>query len=155
MKEQAEETPVAEVAAPAPSPAVLRAPGAMSPAAATQVASRVGNAAFGRLLRAPRTAADAPPPRPGWPRAGTSKELRDELDDTFVDEDKCLRLLGQLGDGERVLVGRDAAMMQQMADAFNAGEMGQAIERVTLDGEVADALAEQGRAASATTTRGS
>ena len=63
---------------------------------------------------------------------GPLAELRDELDDTFVDEDKCLRLLGQLGDGERILVGRDATMMQQMADAFNAGEMSRAIEQVKL-----------------------
>ena len=59
-------------------------------------------------------------------------KLRDELDDTFVDEAECLKLLGQLGDGERIFVVEDATMMQEMADAFNAGEMGQAIEHVTL-----------------------
>jgi hypothetical protein len=134
VKEEGEEAAPAPVAAPeaaTPAPALLRTPAAMSPAAASQIATRLGNAAFSRLLRAPRTAADAADAA-GMAPGGHLAELRDELDDTFVDEDKCLKLLGQLGDGERVLVGRDATMMQQMADAFNAGEMGQAIERVTL-----------------------
>jgi hypothetical protein len=82
-------------------------------------------------MRAPRVAADAAAAAAMAP-TGPLAQLRDELDDTFVDEDKCLTLLGQLGDGERILVGRDATMMQEMADAFNAGEMSRAIEQVKL-----------------------
>jgi hypothetical protein len=103
----------------------------MSYTQATRFASGIGNAAFGRLRRAPRVAADAGAAAAMAP-TGPLAQLRDELDDTFVDEDKCLQLLGQLGDGERILVGRDATMMQQMADAFDAGEMSRAIEQVKL-----------------------
>src|SRR5262245_24784042 len=103
----------------------------MSHPQARMVASGIGNAAFSQLMRAPRVAADAAAAAAMAPEGPLAK-LRDELDDTFVDEDACLGWLGQLGEGERILVGRDATMMQQMADAFNAGEMARAIEHVTL-----------------------
>ena len=61
---------------------------------------------------------------------GPLQQLRDELDDTFVDEDECLRLIGLLGPGERQLVARDHTMMQQMADAFDADEMLTAVDRL-------------------------
>jgi hypothetical protein len=131
VREPAEAPEVAPTVAPGPMPMRAPAAGAMAPAAVLRLASRIGNHAFGRVLRAPRVAADAASAAALTP-TGPLAQLRDELDDTFVDEDKCLQLLGQLGEGERTLVGRDATMMQQMADAFNAGEMGQAIERVTL-----------------------
>jgi hypothetical protein len=120
--------PAPQVAAPASGPLLRTPAGAMSPRV---VASGMGNAAFSRLMRAPRVAADAASAA-GMAPDGPLAQLRDELDDTFVDEDKCIGLLGQLGDGERILVGRDATMLQQMADAFDAGEMARAIEHVTL-----------------------
>src|SRR4051794_17894554 len=103
----------------------------MSAGQAASLASGIGNAAFTRVMRAPRVAANAGAAAALAPN-GPLAQLRDELDDTFVNEGKCLRLLGQLGDGERILVGRDNTMMQQMADAFNAGEMSRAIEQVKL-----------------------
>ena len=125
----------AERAAPAPVPVPDSAPSAAllrSPAQARRLAATLGNAAFGTLVaRAPRTAADTASAAAMAPD-GPLAQLRDELDDTFVDEDKCLQLLGQLGEGERTLVGRDSTMLQQMADAFNIGEMSRAIEHVTL-----------------------
>jgi hypothetical protein len=85
---------------------------AMSVTQATRLASGIGNLAFSRLMRAPRVAPDAAAAAAMAP-TGPLAQLRDELDDIFVDEDKCLKLLGQLGDGERILVGRDATMMQE------------------------------------------
>ena len=102
---------------------------------ARELASRVGNAAFarhvagGRLLRQP--AADAATAATAAP-SGPLKKLRDELDDTFVDEDDCLTWIGQLGEGERVLVGKDETMMKQMAEAFDIDEMFRAVELLKM-----------------------
>jgi hypothetical protein len=94
-----------------------------------QLASAVGNRAFGaaiaRQVAAPIT-------------AGPLANLRDELDDDEVDEDDCLEYIGQLGPGEKVIVARDATLMRQMAEAFNAGEMAQAVE--VLDLPLRDAI---------------
>lgn len=85
---------------------------------ARSLAGHMGNAAFSRMImRAPD---------------GPLAKLRDELDDTFVDEDDCLTWIGQLGPGEKTLVGRDATMRQQMIDAFNVQEMLRAVEMLAL-----------------------
>ena len=74
----------------------------------------------------PKTAAEAAKADDKGPLA----KLRDELDDTFVDEDACLRWLGELNDRELYLVGEDGRMLEQMGDAFNASEMRQALNRL-------------------------
>lgn len=116
-----------------PGPSVRRPPVAAGLARAPtgHLVGLLGSAGLARLQRVPRDAADAAEAA-GLAPGGPLARLRDELDDTLVDEDECLTLLGQLGDGEKVLVGRDSAMMAQMADAFDASEMGRAIEQVTL-----------------------
>jgi hypothetical protein len=92
---------------------------------ARELASMVGNAAFARhvaggtLLRQTEDAATAATAAP----SGPLKKLRDELDDTFVDEDDCLTWIGQLGEGERGLVGKDETMMKQIAEAFDIDEV--------------------------------
>jgi hypothetical protein len=68
-------------------------------------------------------------------------ELRDELDDTFVDEDKCLALISRLTDREALLLTRDATLMRQMAEAFNGSEMSRALERLGHLMALKDALA--------------
>lgn len=110
----------------------LRMPSGTSPVVARLLASHVGNAAFGQVvMRAPRVAADAATAARLAP-TGPLAQMRAELDDVDVDEDKCIRLLGQLGSGERTLVGRDHRMMQQMANAFSAAEMARAVEHVDI-----------------------
>ncbi len=59
---------------------------------------------------------------------GPLAQLRDELDDVFVNESFCLQQIDQLGAGERELVRGDRTLMQQMADAFNASEMLRAVD---------------------------
>jgi hypothetical protein len=99
---------------------------------ARSLVGHMGNAAFSRMImRAPPTAATAAAAAALAPDGPLSK-LRDELDDTFVDEDDCLTWIGQLGPGEKTLVGRDATMRQQMIDAFNVQEMLRAVEMLAL-----------------------
>src|SRR5262245_49919940 len=80
-----------------------------------RLASTIGNRALTTMLqRAPvASAADVAAASP----SGALAQLRDELDDTFVDEAQCLIWLGQLGPGERALVAKDRPMLQQMSDA--------------------------------------
>ena len=109
------------------------APAALSRASVPEVlrfATAFGNRATVQALqRQPvASAADVAAKSPSGPLA----KLRDELDDTFVDEDACLEWLGQLGPGERTLVGRDTTMMGQMVDAFNVSEMLRAVEFLEL-----------------------
>ena len=58
---------------------------------------------------------------------GPLAQLREELDSFNVDEDSALRLLAQLTDAELYLVGRDATMLENMASAFDGGEMTRAL----------------------------
>ena len=54
---------------------------------------------------------------------GALEKLQDELDDTCVDEEYCLKYMGQLSALERYLVRKNDTLMGYMADAFNADEM--------------------------------
>jgi hypothetical protein len=121
----------ASVVAPVP-PAALRRGGSADATLARSLAGTIGNAAFGRmLLRAPPTAADTATVATSAP-GGPLAKLRDELDDTFVDEAACIAYLGQLGPGERTLVSRDATLRRQMIDAFDVDEMRRAVELLPL-----------------------
>jgi hypothetical protein len=93
---------------------------------AGQISNRAFAAAIARAPVADAAAGAAVAP------SGPLAQLRDELDDTFVDEDACLRYIGQLGPGERALVARDDTMLREMADAFNIDEMFQAVEGLDL-----------------------
>jgi hypothetical protein len=106
-----------------------------APPSLASLASLAGSAAIARfagarrggsvLQRAPvadTNAAVAAAP------GGPLDKLRDELDDDEVNEGKCLMWIGQLSEGERTLVRRDAALMKYMVDAFDRDEMSRAVE---------------------------
>ncbi len=61
------------------------------------------------------------------------EQLRDELDDIFVDEAACLRYIGQLDPATMTRVKKDKWMLGRMARAFNAREMMEAIQRLMLE----------------------
>ena len=122
----------AEAVQPKPSPA-LPAPETLARSSAPQVlrfATAFGNRATAQALQR-HPVADAAAVAKGSP-SGPLAKLRDELDDTFVDEGDCLMWLGQLGPGERELVAKDNTMMRQMVDAFNVKEMLQAVEHLHM-----------------------
>lgn len=60
------------------------------------------------------------------------EQLRDELDDVFVDEDACLGYISQLGPAV-ASVRTDRWMMGRMAAAFNAREMMEAVQRLAME----------------------
>ena len=106
-----------------------------APPGLVSLASLAGNAAIARyasarnagalLQRAPvADTAGAVAAAPGGPL----DKLRDELDDDEVNEGKCLMWIGQLSEGERTLVRRDAALMKYMVEAFDRDEMSRAVE---------------------------
>src|SRR5688500_3163679 len=114
IREKLGDTPAERDSTPAPAPPLPEA-AALAQAGAPAVlrfAQTFGNAATARALqRHPvADAAEVAKQSPSGPLA----KLRNELDDTFVDEGDCLKWLGQLGPGERELVSKDKTMMRQM-----------------------------------------
>ncbi len=59
---------------------------------------------------------------------GPLAQLREELDDIFVNEGDCLTYMGQLGTGERQLVRQDTTMMRQICASFDGEEMLRAVD---------------------------